>query len=74
MAIDDSISDPNSIVSGSSSLQLSGETSAPSAAGEGALMTSAPSAVAAETVVINNEALEQTRSLSQRCSAAAIGE
>lgn len=60
MPIDDSVSEPNSIDSGGS-LQLSGGTSAPSAVAEG-------------TVVINNEALEQTRNLSQRCSVEAIGE
>ena len=34
----------------------------------------APSVVAEGTVVINSEALEQSRSLSQRCSEEAIGE
>jgi hypothetical protein len=33
-----------------------------------------PSAVAKEQVVINKEALEQTQTLSQRCSVEAIGE
>lgn len=59
---DDSASEPASGSVASSSSHQGGGTAV------------AQSAVAKGTVVVNKEALEQTQSLSQRCSQEAIGE